>query len=216
MNFETQGDAPVRYTTDGSEPTEESALYEGPIEVKGSCVIKGKAFRENIQDKTFSKEFKAHKAMGKKAVLGTSPSPHYTYDAPGLLVNGVRGPFNFRSGDWAGWAGNPFEVTIDMDGESYSSVTVGSVVVKYDWIFNPLDLVVFTSEDGKNFTEVARAEYPAEGPDEENGKKEYTLTFPETSSKYIKITSRTLEELPQWHDGRGRNAFVFIDEIIVR
>ena len=216
MNFETQGDAPVRYTTDGSEPTEESALYEGPIEVKGSYVIKGKAFRENIQDKTFSKEFKAHKAMGKKAVLGTSPSPHYTYDAPGLLVNGVRGPFNFRSGDWAGWAGNPFEVTIDMDGESYSSVTVGSVVVKYDWIFNPQKIVVSVSEDGKTFSEVASACYEAEGENDPNDLKEYTVTFPETSAKYMRVWAEPVTSIPAWHSGVGGAAFLFVDEIVVR
>jgi hexosaminidase len=155
--------------------------------------------------------------MGRPTTTLTSPHHSYTYDSPALLTDGVRGGSTFSSGEYAGWCGQSFEAVVEMTGdEAYSSVTLGTIVVKYDWIFNPLDLVVFTSEDGKNFTEVARAEYPAEGPDEENGKKEYTLTFPETSAKYIKITSRTLEELPQWHDGRGRNAFVFIDEIIVR
>ena len=218
MNFETQGNAPIRYTTDGSEPTEESALYEGPIEVKGSCVIKGKAFRENtnIQDKVFSKEFKAHKAMGKTAVLGTAPAPHYTYDAPNLLVNGVRGPYNFRSGDWAGWAGIPFEVTIDMAGESYSSVTLGTIVIKYDWIFNPKGIVVSVSEDGKEFTEVASACYEAEGENEPNDLKEYTLEFPETSAKYLKIWAEPVTSIPAWHPGAGGGAYIFVDEVVVR
>ena len=216
MNFETQGNAPVRYTTDGSEPTENSALYEGPIEVNGSCVIKGKAFRENIQDKVFSKEFKAHKAMGKTAVLGTAPVPHYTYDAPALLVNGVRGPYNFRSGDWAGWAGTPFEVTIDMAGESYSSVTLGTIVIKYDWIFNPQSIVLSVSENGKDFTEAASAEYDAEGENDPNDLKEYTLNFPETSARYLKVYAEPVASIPAWHPGAGGGAFLFVDEVVVR
>ena len=216
MNFETQGNAPIRYTTDGSEPTENSALYEGPIKVEGSCVIKGKAFRENIQDKVFSKEFKAHKAMGKTAVLGTAPAPHYTYDAPDLLVNGVRGPYNFRSGDWAGWAGIPFEVTIDMAGESYSSVTLGTIVIKYDWIFNPKSIAVSVSKDGKEFTEVAVANYEAEGENDKNGLKEYTLTFPETSAKYLKVHAEPVASIPAWHPGAGGWAYLFVDEVVVR
>ena len=215
MNFETQGNAPIRYTVDGSEPTEESPLYEGPVEVKGNCVIKGKAFRDNIQDKTFSKEFKAHKAMGKTAVLGTAPAPHYTYDAPDLLVNGVRGPFNFRSGDWAGWSATPFEVTIDMDGETYSSVTLGTVVVKYDWIFNPQSIVISVSEDGKTFTEVAKAQYQPEGENDPNDLKEYTLTFPETSARYLKVWAETITSIPAWHPGAGGAGFLFVDEIVV-
>ena len=216
MNFETQGDAPIRYTTDGSEPTAESALYEGPIEVTESCVIKGKSFRENIQDKTFSKEFKAHKAMGKTAILGTLPAPHYTYNAPDLLVNGVRGPYNFRSGDWAGWSATPFDVTIDMEGEAYSSVTLGTIVIKYDWVFNPQSIVISTSEDGKTFTEVAKEVYGPEGEDEPNALKEYTLTFPETSAKYLKIWAETITSVPAWHPGAGGAGFLFVDEIVVR
>lgn len=216
MNFETQGNAPIRYTTDGSEPTENSALYEGPIKVEGSCVIKGKAFRENIQDKVFSKEFKAHKGMGKTAVLGTAPAPHYTYDAPSLLVNGVRGPFNFRSGDWAGWVEKPFEVTIDMAGERYSSVTLGTIVIKYDWIFNPKSIAVSVSEDGNEFTEVALANYEAEGENDPNDLKEYTLDFPETSAKYLKIHAKPVTSIPAWHPGAGGGAFLFVDEVVVR
>ena len=39
----------VRYTTDGSDPTESSALYTGPIEVRKNTVIRARAFREGVQ-----------------------------------------------------------------------------------------------------------------------------------------------------------------------
>ena len=39
----------VRYTTDGSAPTESSALYTGPIEVRKNTVIRARAFREGVQ-----------------------------------------------------------------------------------------------------------------------------------------------------------------------
>ena len=216
LSLDAQGGAPIRYTSDGSEPTEASTLYEGPIEVTESCVIKAKAFRETIQDKTYVKEFNAHKAMGKKVTLDTRPSPSYTYDAPDLLVNGIRGPFNFRSGDWAGWQAEPFEITIDMAGETYSSVTVGTVVVKYDWIFNPQSITVSTSEDGKDFTAVAEVKYEAEGQDVPNGMKEYSLDFPETSAKYLKVNVGRFTSIPEWHPGAGGLAFVFVDEVIVK
>ena len=154
--------------------------------------------------------------MGKTAVLGTAPAPHYTYDAPDLLVNGVRGPFNFRSGDWAGWSATPFEVTIDMDGETYSSVTLGTVVVKYDWLFNPQSIVVSVSEDGKAFTEVAKAVYQPEGENDPNDLKEYTLDFPETSARYLKVWAETITSIPSWHPGAGGAGFLFVDEVVVR
>ena len=39
----------VRYTTDGSDPTESSTPYTGPIEVRKNTVIRARAFREGVQ-----------------------------------------------------------------------------------------------------------------------------------------------------------------------
>ena len=38
--------ATLRYTLDGSEPTEASPLYEGPFEISEECVLKARAFKE--------------------------------------------------------------------------------------------------------------------------------------------------------------------------
>ena len=70
-----------------------------------------------------------------------------------------------------------------MAGENCSTLTLSTTVVKYDDIFNPADITVYTSEDNKNFTEVAKAEYETEGQNDPNGPKEYTLEFPETSAR---------------------------------
>ena len=216
MHFETQGNAEIRYTVDGSEPTPESALYTEPVVVTESCTVKGKAFRANIEDKTFSKEFQAHKAMGKNTVLGTLPVVHYTYTAPDLLTDGIRGGFNFRSGDWAGWWGGAFEAVVDMDGETYSHVTLGALVIKYDDIFHPHDLTVYTSDNGTDFVKVASASYPTEGEKDPNGMKEYGVDFPETSARYVKVVASTVPAIPQWHPRAGGGSFLFVDEIVVR
>jgi hypothetical protein len=39
-------------------------------------------------------------------------------------------------------------------------------------------------------------------------------TFPNT--KYIKIKAYNYGKLPQWHQGFGGDAFIFIDEITVK
>ena len=45
----TEG-AVIRYTTDGSEPTEESELYAGPIEIVGNATYRAKAFADGLYD----------------------------------------------------------------------------------------------------------------------------------------------------------------------
>ena len=103
-----------------------------------------------------------------------------------------------------------------MAGETYSSLTLSTTVVKYDDIFNPAYIKVYTSENGKDFTEVANAEYPVEAENEPNGPKEYTLEFPETSARYLKVVADAIPAKPDWHERPKAKGFLFIDEIIVK
>ena len=214
--LESQGDTPIRYTTDGSEPDENSTLYETPVRIEESCILKAKAFRKGLDGRVFSKEFNGHKGMAKTLTLNTSAHAHYNAGLPYILVDGIRGTQNFRSGNWAGWRNEPFDVTMDMEGvETYSKVTLGAVVIKYDDIFNPADLTVYTSDNGEDFTEVGKAEFATEGQDVPNGLKEYTVSFPETSARYLRVVSNPVEALPEWHARRGHRGFIFFDEVIV-
>ncbi|MDE6768148.1 MAG: chitobiase/beta-hexosaminidase C-terminal domain-containing protein, partial [Muribaculaceae bacterium] len=43
-------DAVIRYTTDGSEPTEESTLYEGPVVIEANATFRAKAFASDMFD----------------------------------------------------------------------------------------------------------------------------------------------------------------------
>ena len=52
--------------------------------------------------------------------------------------------------------------------------------------------------------------------DKGNGRQEYTLTFPESSARYLKITSDSVTVIPDWHVGKGSPGFLFVDEIIVK
>ncbi|MBR4039147.1 MAG: lamin tail domain-containing protein [Clostridia bacterium] len=39
----------VRYTLDGTDPTEQSALYTGPLEIRKNTVVRARAFREGVE-----------------------------------------------------------------------------------------------------------------------------------------------------------------------
>ena len=213
-----QGDAVIHYTLDGSEPDENSPVYDGPIEIRETCTLKAKSFREGFVTKTYTKEFTGHKAMGRPASIGTQPHSSYVYGAPDHLTDGILSYDTYTSGDWAGWHDGPFEATIDMYGcGPYSSITLSTYVFKHDWIFNPTDISVAVSEDGKNFIEVASVEIKTiNNIDDGNGRQEYTLTFPETSTRHLKITANSVTAIPEWHPGKGSPGFLFVDEVIVK
>ena len=213
-----QGDAQIHYTLDGSEPDENSPVYTGPIEIRETCTLKAKSFRDGFVTKTYTKEFIGHKAMGRPVTIGTEPHSSYVYSAPDNLTDGILSMDTYTSGDWAGWYDGPFEATVDMnDCGAYESVTLSTYVFKHDWIFNPTDIKVLTSENGKDFTEVAYVEIETiDNIDDGNGRQEYTLTFTPSEARYLKVIANSVTEIPDWHTGKGSPGFLFVDEIIVK
>jgi hexosaminidase len=94
---------------------------------------------------------------------------------------------------------------------------LSTVVFKYDWVFGPKHITVYTSEDGKTFTEAAsKAIEDIDNIDDGNGCLDYTLTFDATTAKFLKVVAESYTELPQWHPGAGNPGFLFVDEVIVK
>ena len=212
-----QGDSPIRYTLDGSVPDGKSMLYKDTLVIDKTCTLTAVALRDDVDPKYFVKTFNFHKAVGRPIVSSTEPHKSYVYNFPDNLLDGIRAAQVYKSGEWAGWRTRPFEVVVDMEeAEPYSSVTLGVLVVKASYILGPAYISVMTSEDGVNFVEVAREEYEAakDGPDDAT--VDYTLSFPETSARYLKVCAGAVRKLPEWHFASGRAGNLFIDEVIVR
>ena len=212
-----QGDSPIRYTLDGSVPDGKSMLYKDTLVIDQTCTLTAVALRDDVAPKYFVKSFCFHKAVGRQIVSSTEPHKSYVYKFPDNLLDGIRAAEVYKSGEWAGWRTRPFEVVLDMEeSETYSSVTLGVLVVKASHILGPEYISVMTSEDGVNFVEIAREEYEAaqDGPDDVT--VDYTLSFPETSARYLKVCAGAVKKLPDWHFAAGRAGNLFIDEVIVR
>ena len=217
VSFSIVDDAPVRYTTDGSEPVMDSFVYEGPITITESCTIKAKVFRDDIETKVFSRSFDIHKAIGCPVTLQSEPLEKYRFGAPDSFTDGLRGEISFNGGPWTGFHGTPMIVTIEMDGQTtYSSVTASALIEKGQHILNPISLKVQLSEDGETFTTVAEDTYPTETAADKDGMKEYSVSFDETTAKFIKVEVGCREYLPDWLGGAPHKGFIFIDEILVK
>lgn len=216
VRLTTQGDAPMYYTLDGSEPTASSTLYTEPVSVRDGEVFKAIVVREDIPTHVYSQSFTRHKAMGKAITMNTEPSELYAAGLPQSLVNGVLNEDqDAAAGEWMAWRGKPVEVVIDMNGESYSTLSVRTFVSKWEDMYAPLGLEAYVSENGQNFEPLAIEEYPIEEETVPDGIKKYDLEFPETSARYLKVVVRTVPALPQWSERTCKPAYLFLDEIKV-
>ena len=216
VSLTTQGDAPIHYTLDGSEPTAASPRYTGPVGIDRSCTFRAAVLREGMENPTYSREFDFSKSTGRPAVLNTAPNERYTFEGASLLVDGYHSRPVFTSGAWLGYLEQPLDVTIDMGGKQpYSSVVLETLVQKGDWIFPPSSVSVSLSDDGTNFTEAAAIAEPEAKAGDPDGIKRYEMQFPETSARYLKVVARTVGSIPAWHPGAGGRAYLFAGEVVV-
>ncbi len=215
MTLESHGR--IRYTLDGSDPTMDSPVYEKPIKIRETCVLKARSEWNGGLTRLYEKSFDFHKAMFRPIQTLTIPidEEKYPNNPPEILVDGFMSMGGFNNGEYVGWRRKPFEVLIEMDGTPYSTVVLSVAVNNSEGVAGPKTLVVCTSEDGAEYVEVARMDVPDIAKGEDDGAREYSVTFPETSAKYLKVTAGS-NRMPQWHPNRGRSAYLFVDEVVVR
>ena len=211
-----QGDTPIRYTLDGTVPDAKSMLYKDTLVIDRTCTLSAVAMRNDVKPKYFVKSFNFNKANGRQLVSSSEPHKSYVYSFPENLFDGIRAAEVYKSGEWAGWRTRPFEVVIDMEeSKPYASVTVGTLKAQASNIVGPAYVSVMTSEDGVNFIEVAREDYQMENTAQDDCAVDYTVTFPETSARYLKVSAGVVNKLPDWHFNAGKSGNLFVDEVIV-
>lgn len=216
MTLSTQGDAPIHYTLDGSEPSAASPRYEKPVEVTASCTFTATALRENMQTRPYVREIAFSKATARPTVLNSAPTLKYTFGGALALVDGYRGGAVYSNGAWVGFLEEPLDVTIDMGGKTtYSSAAVEVLVQRGEEVFPPSELEALVSDNGTDFMQVGVCAVPAETVAGKDGVRKYKVEFPETSARYLRVVARTVNPLPEWFSKQPRKGHLFVDEIMV-
>ena len=212
----TQGDAPIYYTLDGTEPTSSSPLYTEPVNITESCILKAKVKREGMETRIFSKSFEFNKATGKAITLNTLPKDKYTFNGATVLNDGLRGPFNFANGYWLGYTDDPMDITIDFNKPiSVSSVKIGTLINTLEWVFPPEKITVYDVSNSNDGIIVGELFIPEAHTKMSDGLKEYKCEFPEKSIHKLRVVMDNVTSIPSWHGAKGNKAFIFVDEVIV-
>jgi len=239
----TAGDAEIRYTLDGSEPTADSWLYESPFIVADRpATVKAAVYRNGQRSRTYSRNILANKAYHRPVAVTTEKAWNYRWQPEASLVDCLRGGTNFNTDRFVAWNEEPMDVTLDLgaparlqkvaepvnqaaepveapqqtvDIPTYSSITLCVLVDKLNYIFAPSSVEVSLSDDGENFDTVARLDVFTDKPSDPDGLREIPVSFQESNARYVRIKAPVVCPIPDWHPGRGHNAFIFVDEIVV-
>lgn len=212
----TIDDAPILYTTDGSDPAISGKPYTGPLTLSSDMRLRAVACRDGRYTQGIDEKVEFNKATGRTVTLLTEPVDRFTYDGAKLLTDGRRGGRLFTTGRWIGYYNKPMEAVIDLDKPTeISSFAFNTDVLYGFWIFDAVGAKVWTSEDGENFTLVAEEEYPEATERRPDFIGTHTLKFAPHKARYVKVRIYTQDTIPAWHPGAGRPGFMFVDEFMI-
>jgi len=155
-----------------------------------------------------------HLAKGAKIELLEEPSTKYQSD-PAALLNGLLGSNRFNDGQWIGFEGNDLAAIVDLGKKTaVSKISISFLNDQNAWIFLPQEVTISVSTDGKKYTTagVTKNQIKEDGKPTVNSIEQKVN---KVLAQYIKIEAANIKTCPEWHQGAGGKAWIFVDEIIV-
>ncbi|WP_370895552.1 GH92 family glycosyl hydrolase [Chryseobacterium gossypii] len=146
--------------------------------------------------------------------VNSTVNPQYTAGGKLALIDGINGAVNWRKGEWQGYQGQNFEAIIDFN--SPQDITKLSSTYLQDsraWILMPKKVEYYASMNGKDFILLKTVDNAVDPKDETVQIKEFAADILPTQVRYIKVKAFYFGKLPEWHQGAGGEAYIFIDEI---
>ena len=195
----------IRYTIDGTEPSKSSTLYNLPIELSKSAVIKAASFLDSARVSPVETiELDIHKAIGKEVIYKT---PWEGYPAQGnrTLTNGIKGTLTYQDGQWQGFT-KGVDVIVDFERrEEIKSVALNFMQIPAPGVYFPGEFTVLVSDNGKSYRELGtvKNQVSTTDPALKFQKFEINLEKP-IMARYIQIKATN-----------PMKGYLFADEIVI-
>ena len=145
-------------------------------------------------------------------------NPQYHAGGNDGLLDGIFGTTNWRKGDWQGYQSQDFEAVVDLqETKSISEIHSNYLQDQRSWILMPTKVEYYTSTDNVNFNLAGTVDNTLDPKETENSIRDFSLPLlKSTKARYVKIIAKNFGKLPEWHQGFGGDAFIFIDEITIK
>jgi predicted alpha-1,2-mannosidase len=191
--------------------------YIKPFEITQTSTVEAYVKTNVGQSNTISATF-FKKPNNYSINIKSKYNPQYHAGGPEGLLDGILGTENWRKGDWQGYQSQDFEAVVDLkEVKNITEISARFLQDQRSWILMPTKVEYFISEDNVNFTYFSSVNNTLDPKIEDNIILNFTAN--ETKSKkarYVKVIAKNFGKLPEWHQGFGGDAFIFVDEIMIK
>ncbi len=202
-----EGDANVRKTF---------KAYSGPFTLTKTTQVSAYAERKREKSSIVTANFN-RRPNNWDITVNSTPTPQYTASGKLSLIDGINGDANWRKGEWLGYQGQTFEAIIDMKSPQKITQLIATFLQDSKaWILLPKKVEYYASMNGKDYVLLETVNNSLDPKDEKVQVKALSAEILPTEARYIKVKAYHYGKLPEWHQGAGGEAYIFIDEISVK
>lgn len=214
-NHNEEGD--IYYTLDGTPPTKQSLLYEGPIVLTQEGQIRAKIFADGLKE-SVEEEARYFQSQPIKSIKGqTLPVDIKKYNPNGVetLIDGQKGTKDYRDGAWLGYH-NDLDVVVDLGRVTpLTKITVGFLQDTRAWIYYPKDVLVEGSLDGVNFETIESINCD-QVIEREEISTHHIQVETQMSYRYLRVFAKNQKVCPPWSILPDEGpTFLFVDQISI-
>jgi predicted alpha-1,2-mannosidase len=153
--------------------------------------------------------------LNRKLTLKHQYASQYAANGNLSLVDGLRGWSNYHTGAWQGFEGVDLVATIDLGAsQPIQHIGLSCLQDQNSWIFFPTQVQYEISEDGVSFqaleTITNQLIENAEGTQLKSFDVQKT-----TKARFIRVSAKNSNPIPDWHKGKGNKGWIFADEVVV-
>jgi predicted alpha-1,2-mannosidase len=206
---------------DETQKTSDFKVYSAPFEISTSSTITAysvvnPAAKLGGSSRVAATFFK--KPNNYTITIKSIYDKQYHAGGPEGLLDGINGTENWRKGDWQGYQSQDFEAVVDLQNEkNIFNFNATFLQDSRSWILMPTKVEYYTSSDNVNFTIVGSVNNTLDPKESENKITNFSFkSDKEIKAKYVKVKAYNFGKLPEWHQGAGGDAYIFVDEITIK
>ena len=201
----------IFFTDDGSEPTKNSTQFSKSIEVNKPKELKFKAFHKHFKSSE-TENIKLYKKGHSVSEIIWFIDANIKYKGSGetTVINGKKASMEYSNPQWLGFD-TIAKASVKFDKKTtIKTIDIGYLNDPASWIFPPTEIEIIVNN---NIEEILTFQLePLTGYIDRT-----MMNFIVPINKEVKtlnITVKNVEKIPNWHDGKGNKAWLFMDEWI--
>lgn len=208
----------IHYTTDGSDPDSlTSPVYKEPLEFTENTELRIQAFKPGwLSSPILERSFYASRFVPDSAWFITQPNQRFAGEGASTVINLKSGERPHEDKSYLGYReknsvlGFSFEEPVSL-----SKIVLCGITKTPPYLFPPhrIELEILDENGQWHKAPVVQPEQP----ESQVGFEKYFIPVPleqEILTSEARVTVVPVIRLPDWHPGKGKKAWVFMDEIL--